>query len=81
MSLEGELAKIRTRGWANAPEESVTGLNALAAPVFARNGILVGALAIIGALQFVPAEPHDDQVREVCSCARRASDALGGASA
>lgn len=76
-ALTRELASIRERGWASAPEESILGLNAIAAPVVASNGQIAGAIAIIGALQFVPAQPRAEQIAEVCACARIASDALG----
>ena len=47
-TLEAELAKVRTAGYAVALEEYETGLNAVAAPVRDRSGAVVAALSVSG---------------------------------
>jgi DNA-binding IclR family transcriptional regulator len=76
-ALRKEIAGIRARGWSNAPDQVITGVNTVAAPVFDHRGVLVGSLAIVGATQFIPPDPEDAQVREVTGAAARISRSLG----
>jgi IclR family acetate operon transcriptional repressor len=46
--LQAELQVIQRRGWADAYEEREQGLNAIAAPVWANGGELVGIVALQG---------------------------------
>jgi DNA-binding IclR family transcriptional regulator len=46
--LEAELARIRTRGWAEAYEERESELNAVAAPVWSSRGELAAIVAVQG---------------------------------
>jgi DNA-binding IclR family transcriptional regulator len=75
--LRAELQAVRAQGWATAPEESLIGINALAAPVLGDGGKLVGALAIVGSIQHIPAAPPRDQIDAVVSAARLASQNVG----
>jgi DNA-binding IclR family transcriptional regulator len=75
--LAAEIAAVRARGWAVAPNESTIGLNALAAPVFDAFGNLVGTLAIVDSIQFIGANPTPDQVRHVMQAAAKVSESLG----
>jgi len=75
--LRAELQAVRGRGWATAPEETLIGINALAAPVLGDGGKLVGALAIVGSIQHIPAAPPRDQIDAVVSAARLASQNVG----
>lgn len=76
-ALREEVARILARGWATAPGESMLGVNALAAPIFEGGGQMVGAIAILGSIQFVEAEPSAAQVRHVRRAAARISAQLG----
>ncbi len=76
-SLRAEIAKVKDRGWATAPDEVITGVNTLAAPLFDHRGALAGSLAIVGATQFIPPNPEDAQVMEVTGAAGRISRSLG----
>jgi DNA-binding IclR family transcriptional regulator len=76
-ALRKEIAEVKARGWATAPDQVITGVNTLAAPVFDHRGVLVGSLAIVGATQFIPPDPEDTQVREVTGAAGRISRNLG----
>jgi DNA-binding IclR family transcriptional regulator len=75
--LRQELARVLARGWAVAPGESMLGVNALAAPIFEGGGRMVGAIAILGSIQFVEAEPSLAQVHHVRRAAARISGLLG----
>jgi len=77
IALRAELGKIRARGWASAAEESMLGVNALAAPIFEGGGQMVGAIAILGSIQFIEAEPAGAQIRHVTQAAARISAQLG----
>lgn len=75
--LRAELALIRERGWATAAGESLVGVNALAAPIFAGGGVMVGSLAILGSVQFIRQQPSEEQVRMVLRSTARISARLG----
>ena len=76
-AIRTELERVRQQGWAAAPNESMIGLNALAAPVFDAAGALVGAVAIVDSVQFIPAQPTPEQINQTVAAARRVSAALG----
>lgn len=78
-ALRAEIERILARGWAVAPEESMLGVNALAAPIFEGGGQMVGAIAILGSIQFIEAVPAPDQIRHVQAAAARISAQLGHA--
>lgn len=75
--LTAEIERIRTRGWSISPNETVIGLNALAAPVFGALGQFVGAIAIVDSIQFIGDAPEAGQVDSVCAAAARVSEYLG----
>ena len=75
-ALLADLDAIRKRGWATAPDEVMSGVNALAAPVFDHRNVLVGSIAIVGATQFIPPVPAAEQIREVVGAAARISRGL-----
>ena len=70
-------AEIRARGWATAPGEIVTGVNALAAPVFGRGGAWRGTVAIVGSIDVIAAEPAPALVEAVVDTTHRLSGLLG----
>jgi len=72
-----EIELIRKRGWAVAANESLIGLNALAAPVFDALGKLAGVVAIVDSVQFVSENPTAEQAREVLQAAQDISRDLG----
>jgi DNA-binding IclR family transcriptional regulator len=75
--LRQELDLIRGQGWATAAEESLVGVNALAAPIFEGGGGMVGAIALLGSIQFIPRQPAAELVRQVRDAAGRISARLG----
>ena len=76
-ALRGEIEQVRRQGWAVAPNQAVIGLNALGAPIFDALGTLVGAIAIVDSVQFIPADPAAKQVRETVAAAKKISTTIG----
>lgn len=75
-TLLAEITTVQERGWATAPDEVITGVNALAAPVFDHRKVLVGSIAIVGSTQFITPVPDPEQIREVVGTAARISRGL-----
>lgn len=75
--LEQALQQIRQQGWATAPNESVTGLNALAAPIFEASGQLAGTVAIVDSVQFIGAQPTDLQISNLVNAGLVISESIG----
>ncbi len=53
--ITGALARVREEGYAAAPEQTLLGINAVAAPVFDRSDACIGAVAVVGSIQLLPA--------------------------
>ncbi len=75
--LRREIELVRKRGWSTAPDEVITGVNTIAAPVFQHRGELAGSIAIVGSTQFIAPSPSETQIREVAAAAGRISHNLG----
>jgi DNA-binding IclR family transcriptional regulator len=56
-ALREELATISDRGWADAPEEVVLGINAVSVPVRDHRGELVAMVSAMDSIQFIPPDP------------------------
>lgn len=76
-ALERAVAEVRSRGWSTAPNQVLTGVNGLAAPIFKHDGAYAGAIAIAGSVQHIPAAPAQDQVAAVTAAARSISRKMG----
>jgi IclR family transcriptional regulator, KDG regulon repressor len=76
-SLKKRIAKVRVDGFALAPEESILGINGLAAPVFNLRGDLAAAVAIVSSIQFLTAKPEPAMIDAVLAMARAISAQLG----
>lgn len=76
-SLRAELALIQQRGWAVAPNEALTGINTLAAPIRDGAGTLVGSLAIVDSVQHIQPAPTDEQIAALTGSAAAISQLLG----
>ena len=75
--LAAEVETCRRRGWATAADESLPGINALAAPIFNHAGGFVGTIAVVGSVQVLPANPDTKMIHAVVKAARDASWELG----
>lgn len=76
-ALRRELAAVRSLGWATSPNQSLVGINALAAPILDASGALVGTIAIIDSVQFITNPPAADQVGAVVAAGKAISRELG----
>lgn len=52
--VERELAGIVKDNYATAPEQTLLGINAVAAPIFDETDTCIAAIAIVGSIQFLP---------------------------
>lgn len=77
VELEARLALIRERLYETAISETVVGINTIAAPIFDRDGKLIGAVGILGSVQFIPDPPEARQVAAVQACAAAISAEFG----
>ena len=75
--LRAELDQIRRQGWATAPNQSIIGLNALAAPIMDALGSFVGAIAIVDSVQFIPEDPSAKQIKQIIDAGKRISANIG----
>jgi IclR family transcriptional regulator, KDG regulon repressor len=78
--LEKTLLDVAKRGYASAPEESMLGLNAVAAPIFDSHDACVATLALVGSIQFLPEKPKPSDVDALIKASRQVSRKLGHAS-
>lgn len=77
-ALDAEIARVRERGWAVAPNEVLLGINTLAMPV-REHGRLAGVLALVGSVQFVTAPPDERSLAALRTAVRAIEDTLHGA--
>jgi DNA-binding IclR family transcriptional regulator len=75
--VKAAVERVRRQGWATAVDAVQIGVNALAAPVLDHRNICRGAVALVGATQFIPAEPSPGQLELVATAAAQASRSLG----
>lgn len=75
--LTEQVAEARERGWAAAPEETYLGVNAIAAPVLESGGGLLGTLAVIGSIHYLPDPPEQAVIDALLSAAARLSTDFG----
>lgn len=75
-ALQGEIARAREQGWVDAPEQALLGINAIAAPIF-DVAHCVGAIAVVGSVQFVPPGGDPRLVSALRATAERISNHLG----
>jgi DNA-binding IclR family transcriptional regulator len=75
--LRAELDQIRRQGWATAPNQSIIGLNALAAPILDALGSFVGTIAIVDSVQFIPEDPSAKQIKQIVDAGKRISANIG----
>lgn len=76
-ALAAELARVKKQGWATAPNETLIGMNALAAPVFDGRGVLAGTISIVDSIQYIQAVPTPEQIKHTLIAAAKVSARLG----
>jgi DNA-binding IclR family transcriptional regulator len=72
-----ELDRIVARGFASAAEQVILGINAIAVPVFDAADVCVGALAVVGSIQYLPHEPPAATVSSLTKAAQQISRRIG----
>lgn len=77
--LRKQIAAVRKQRWASAPGETMTGLNAVAVPIFDGAGALFGTLGLLGLADELPATPARKHIAELTAAASEISSALYGA--
>jgi DNA-binding IclR family transcriptional regulator len=75
--LKLDVQKARELGYAVAPQETLLGVNAIAAPIMDGEGVMVGSIAIVGSIQNIEEAPRSDQIFAVQRSAQRVSWNLG----
>jgi len=77
-AVRRRLAAVRERLYEDAPNEVLTGMNTLAAPILRDGDALVGVIGIVGSIQDIPSPAPAGQVELVRGCAAALSDLLEG---
>lgn len=72
-----ELSLVKQRGWSVAPGQLLSGINAMAAPVFDGAGELVGTISCLGSIEDLPEDPPESLVSLLTGTAAEMSAQLG----
>ncbi|HET7887338.1 MAG TPA: IclR family transcriptional regulator [Bradyrhizobium sp.] len=75
--IEQELVRVAQQGFATAPEQAMLGINAVAVPIFDDKDVCIGALAVVGSIQFLPADIDAKSVKALKAAASQISRMLG----
>src|SRR5215470_17022576 len=77
-ALSRALAKVRRRGYAVEDQEATVGDAGIAAPILSRDGVVTGALGVVGAVdRLLGPGTRDELVRAVTEAARAVSRDMG----
>ena len=76
-ALRTRVDETKRRGYGAAPEETLLGINVLAAPVFGRGGALAATVALVGSIQHLKEDPDPANVSAITILARDISSARG----
>lgn len=75
--LRKRVETVQQCGWADAPGETLAGVNAISAPVFTAGRRFAAAITVAGPLETMPSPPPQDLVEAVCTAAHSISTRLG----
>jgi IclR family KDG regulon transcriptional repressor len=75
--LEQEYLDIVRLGFASAPEQSLIGMNAVAAPIFDAQDACIASIAIVASIQVLPEKTRPSDVAQLIEAARQISHKLG----
>jgi len=75
-TLRRQVEEARGRGWAIAPNEIMSGINAAAVPIFDHEGRLFGTLAIVASIDDLPGAPDGEHLRLLKNAAAEISGSL-----
>jgi len=76
-ALRSEIERIANQGWGVAPNEAMTGINTLAAPIFDASKACIATVGIVDSIQFIEEMPTEEQIHHTAAAAARISAALG----
>jgi DNA-binding IclR family transcriptional regulator len=76
-ALRTELERIAERGWADAPEQSMLGINAVSVPIHDHRGELAAMISAMDSIQFIPAVPPDRLVAALHAAATEIALRIG----
>ena len=76
-ALKKEANAIKKRGWADAPEQSLVGVNAVAAPIFDSRSELIGTITVVGSVQFLKPKSDPELCSTLLEAAHQISSRLG----
>ncbi|WP_169053425.1 IclR family transcriptional regulator [Alteraurantiacibacter aquimixticola] len=75
-ALRRDIEDVVRKGWADAPEEVVLGINAVSVPIHDHRGELVAMLTAMDSIQFITREPSQTLVETLRDAAAEVSAAL-----
>lgn len=75
-TLRRHVEDARRQGWAIAPSEIMSGINAAAVPILDREGRLFGTLAIVASIDDLPGAPEEEHLRLLTNAAADISGSL-----
>jgi len=76
--LRAEVTRVRKQGWATAPNEMLTGLNAIAVPIFNAEDKLMATLAVLGSVDRIGATPTPHELNHLSKAAQEIARQLYG---
>lgn len=76
-ALAREVAEVRARGWAEAPNQTLQGVTAISAPVWDMTGAFAATITIAGPTSIIGAPPGPELIAKVLDAARAISRNLG----
>jgi len=76
-TLRTELEQVAERGWADAPEQSMLGINAVSVPIRDHRGELAGMISAMDSIQFIPATPPASLVGALRAAATGIAQRIG----
>jgi len=71
------IGEVRRKGYATAPEESLLGVNAIAAPIYDHRDNLIASVGLVGSIQFLPRDEDPKLIRTIIDLGTSISRALG----
>lgn len=75
--LKERIAEVRAKGYACAPEETLLGVNVIAAPIFDHTRTLIGTAALVGSIQHLAHPPDPQHLAALKAVAASISQARG----
>lgn len=76
--LANQIATIKELGYASAPEESLLGINAIAAPILDSNGKLIGSIGLIASIQHLGVAPTEQQLKALWALTKAIGQRFSG---